>query len=134
MIGMVFFKAGTKTKFAMIGTSIPKYNSIHNQRFHKQLLSGTRETGSLDVDPIEIAEIKEAYKVDPWFCDRDNVDTLSEVNGLYWKGLQLAIPNSGRIKDKILISCHDSLCAGNLGKTKTYDFIGMAVLVARSQK
>ena len=46
--------------------SIPKYNSIHNERFHMQLLSNAKEIGSLDVDPIEIAEIKEAYKVEPW--------------------------------------------------------------------
>ena len=74
--------------------SIPKYNSIHNKRFHKQLLSSAREIESLDVDPIEIAEIKEAYKVDPWLCDHNNVETLSEVGGLYWKGLQLAVPNN----------------------------------------
>jgi hypothetical protein len=42
----------------MIGSSIPKYNSIYNKHFHKQLLSGAREVGSLDVDPIEIAERK----------------------------------------------------------------------------
>jgi hypothetical protein len=80
MIGMVFSKIGTTTKFGMIGSSIPKYNSIHNKHFHKQLLSGGREVGSLDVDPIEIAEIKEAYKEDPWFCDQNNVDTLSKVD------------------------------------------------------
>jgi hypothetical protein len=57
MIGMVFSKVGTKTKFAMIGTAIPKYNSIHNKRFHKQLLSGAREMGTLVVDPVEVAEI-----------------------------------------------------------------------------
>jgi hypothetical protein len=55
------------------------------------------------VDPIEIAEIKEAYKVDPWFCDHNNTETLSQVNGLYWKGLQLAAPNNEGIKDKIIL-------------------------------
>jgi hypothetical protein len=38
------------------------------------------------VDPVDVSEIKEAM-VDPWFCDFANVDTLKEVNGLYWKGL-----------------------------------------------
>ncbi len=42
MIGMVFSKIGTTTKLGMIGSSIPKYNSIHNKRFHKQLLFGAR--------------------------------------------------------------------------------------------
>ena len=42
--------------------------------------------GTLVVDPVDVPEIKEAYKVDPWFCDFANVDTLKEVNGLYWKG------------------------------------------------
>jgi hypothetical protein len=109
MIGMVFSKIGTASKFGMIGSSISKYNSIHNKRFHKQLLSGAREVGSLDVDPIEVAEIKEAYKEGPWFSNQENVDTLSRVDGLYWKGVQLAIPNNEGIKDKIILSCHDSL-------------------------
>jgi hypothetical protein len=119
----VFSKIGTASKFRIIGSSIPKHNSIHNKRFHKQLLSGAREVGSLEVDPIEVAEIKVAYNKDPWFSDQTNVDTLSRVNGLYWKDLQLAIPNNEEIKDKILLSCHDSLCAGHLGKTKTYDLV-----------
>jgi hypothetical protein len=37
--------------------------------------------------------------------------------------LQLAIPNNEEIKDKIILPCHDSLCAGHLGKTKTYDLV-----------
>jgi hypothetical protein len=75
MIGMVFSKFGTPSKFRMIGSSTPAYNSIHNKRFHKQLLSGAREIGSLEVDPIEIAEIKSVYNEDPWFSDPKNVDT-----------------------------------------------------------
>jgi hypothetical protein len=58
MIGMVFSKIGTTPNFRMTRSSIPKYNSIHNKRFHKQLLSRAREVGSLEVDPIEVAEIK----------------------------------------------------------------------------
>ena len=123
MIGMMLSKVGRQTKFSMMGTAIPKYNSIHNKRFHKQLLSGAREMGTLVVDPVDVPEIKEAYKVDPWFCDFANVDTLKEVNGLYWKGTHLSIPNNEGIKDKILAACHDSLCAGHLGKTKTYDLV-----------
>jgi hypothetical protein len=107
----------------MIRFSIPKYNSIHNKRFHKQLLSGAREVGSLEVDPIEVAEIKVAYNKDPWFSDSQNVDTLSKVNGLYWRNLQLAIPDNETIKDESPLSCHDSLCAGHLGKSKTYDLV-----------
>ena len=82
MIGMVFSKIGTTSKFRMIGSSIHAYNSIHNKRFHKQLLSGAREVGSLEVDLIEVAEIKIAYNKDPWFSDPKNVDTLSKVNDL----------------------------------------------------
>jgi hypothetical protein len=62
---MVFSKIGTSSKFMMIGSSIPKYNSIHYKRFHKQLLSGAEEIGSLDVDTIQVAEIKIAYNKDP---------------------------------------------------------------------
>jgi hypothetical protein len=123
MIGMFLSKIGTASKFMMIGSFIPKYNSIHNKRFHKQLLPGAREIGSLDVDPIEVTEIKIAYNKDPWFSDSKNVASLSKVNSLYWKDLQLAIPNDKTIKDKVLASCHDSLCAGHLGKTKTYDLV-----------
>jgi hypothetical protein len=85
VIGMVFSKIGTASKFRMIGSSIPKYNSIHNKRFHKQLLLGAREIGSLDVDSIEVAEIKIAYNKDPWFSDSQNVDLLPKVNGLIGK-------------------------------------------------
>jgi hypothetical protein len=119
MIGMVFSKIGTASKFMMIGSSIPKYNSIHNKRFHQQLLSGAIEIGSIDVDPIEVAEIKIAYNKDPWFSDSQNVDSLFKVTGLYWKDLQLEIPKDETIKDKVLASCPDSLCAGHLGKAKT---------------
>jgi hypothetical protein len=45
MIGMVFSKIGTKSKFNMIGSSIASPKSIHNKRFYKQLLSGAREIG-----------------------------------------------------------------------------------------
>jgi hypothetical protein len=58
---MVLSKIGTTSNFRMIGSSIPIYNSIHNKRLHKQLLLGERKVGSLEVDPIEVAEIKFAY-------------------------------------------------------------------------
>jgi hypothetical protein len=32
----------------------------------------------VEVDPIEVAEIKFAYNKDPWFSDSINVDTLSK--------------------------------------------------------
>jgi hypothetical protein len=66
MIGMVLSKIGTTSKFRMIGSSIPIYNSINE-----------RKVGSLEVDPIEVAEIKFAYSKDPWISDSINVDTLS---------------------------------------------------------
>ncbi len=120
---MVHSKIGTPSTIKMIGSSIPAYNSIHNKRFHKQLLSGARKIGSLDVDPNDVAEIKSAYSKDPWFSESENVTTLIKINDLYWRNLQLAIPDNEIIKDKILISCHNSLCAGHLGKTKTFDLV-----------
>jgi hypothetical protein len=88
-------------------------------------LSGAREVGSLDVDPIEVADIKIAYDKYLWFSDPKNVDTLSKVNGLYWKQFQLEIPDNETMKENIILSCHDSLCAGHLGMTKTYDMVAL---------
>jgi hypothetical protein len=45
------------------------------------------------------------------------------VDGLFWKDDQLVIPNIEKIKDKVLNSSHDSLFAGHLGRTKTYDLV-----------
>jgi hypothetical protein len=76
MIGMIFFKIGATSKFRMIGSSIPTYKSIHNKRIQKQQLSSAIKVGSLEVDPIEVAETMFAYNKDPWFSDSINVDTL----------------------------------------------------------
>jgi hypothetical protein len=46
IIRIVFSKIRTTSKFMMIGSSILAYNSIHNKRFPKQLLSGARKVGS----------------------------------------------------------------------------------------
>jgi hypothetical protein len=78
MIGMVFSKAGTTTKFAKIRSCIPKYNSIHNKRFHKCdehlyfHLEKDPKRGLINVDNPFITLLQSAAVLD----DDDNTDEL----------------------------------------------------------
>ena len=56
----------------------PDHMSIHNTRFPKQFISGITETkmGYQEIDPIDVEEIKQAYKEDPFYVDSMYTDLL----------------------------------------------------------
>ncbi len=65
------------------------------------------------------AELKQGYQSDAWFANRNNLQDLKLLDGLWWKGDRLVIPNVSRVRTALLWDYHDSPYAGHLGVNKT---------------
>ncbi len=64
-------------------------------------------------------EPKQSYQSDAWFANSNNLQDLKLLDGLWWKGDCLVIPNVSRVRTALLWDCHDIPYAGHLGVNKT---------------
>ena len=62
---------------------------------------------------------KQGYQSDAWFANSNNLQDLKFLDGLWWKGDRLVIPNVSRVCTALLWDYHDSPYAGHLGVNKT---------------
>lgn len=60
-----------------------------------------------------------AYADDPYFADDANTKGLNLLDGIWWQGDVIFVPDTADIKQQILKGFHDSPCAGHMGVTKT---------------
>ena len=65
------------------------------------------------------AELKQGYQSDAWFANSNNRQELNLIDGLWWKGDRLVIPNVSLVRTALLWDYHDSPYAGHLGVNKT---------------
>jgi len=65
------------------------------------------------------AELKQGYQCDAWFANSNNLQDLKLLDGLWWKGYCLVIPNVNRVRTALLWDYHDRPYAGHLGVNKT---------------
>ncbi len=65
------------------------------------------------------AELQRGYQSDAWFANSNNLQDLKLLDGLWWKGDRLVIPNVSRVRTALLWDYHDSPYAGHLGVNKT---------------
>ena len=74
-----------------------------------------------------IPELREAYLQDPMFGDPDDPcvvhKRLTARNGVWYKGVQIAVPNSPALKRQILTELHDSKYAGHGGQHRTIQLV-----------
>ena len=48
------------------------------------------------------AELKQGYQSDAWFANSNNLQDLKLLDGLWWKGERLVIPNVSRVRTALL--------------------------------
>lgn len=65
------------------------------------------------------ARIKQAYQKDPTFCSEETNSSMLYLEGLWWKGKQIASPADDMLRQHIISEAHDSEYAGHMGYTKT---------------
>lgn len=66
-----------------------------------------------------LADIIAGYAADPFYANASNVAQLCFENGLYYKGLAVAVPDVQSVRDRILQSLHDACYAGHVGGHRT---------------
>ena len=74
-----------------------------------------------------LPELSEVYLQDPMFGDPTNSAVrhrrIKALNGLWYKGTVIAIPNSPTLKRQILTELHDSRLAGHGGEYRTVQLV-----------
>ena len=64
-------------------------------------------------------ELKQGCQSDAWFANSNNLQDLKILDGLWWKGDWLVIPNVSRVPTALLLDYLDSPYAGHLDVNKT---------------
>jgi len=64
-------------------------------------------------------ELQRGYQTDAWFLNELNLQDLTLLDGLWWKGDRLVVPCVPRVRSALLWEYHDSPYAGHLGVNKT---------------
>jgi len=64
-------------------------------------------------------KVKAAYTADSWYQDSNNTAALQLVDGLYYKGTALALPNDTALLHMAIAECHEPPYVGHPGVTKT---------------
>jgi transposase InsO family protein len=97
--------------------------------------SGSMHTGSmaeqLEVDSemqgllTEFLDlVKEGYQKDDWFAELANTKALlRDLQGLYWKGHKLVIPDYAQLRRQCMKLCHDAPWAGHFGRDRTQKLV-----------
>ena len=65
------------------------------------------------------AELIQGYDSDPWFADSSNLQGLLLLDGLWWEGDRIAVPNVQTLRNALMWDFHDSPYAGHLGSNRT---------------
>ncbi len=68
-------------------------------------------------------DIKQGYVLDPYFRNKSNTRKYNLVNGIYYAGDKVVVPESAQLRNRILYEAHDTPYAGHLGVPKTVDKI-----------
>jgi hypothetical protein len=70
-----------------------------------------------------LERIKKGYDSDPDFKDPVALGKagLKLINGLWWKGDQIAVPGFDAYKDAVLYEAHDAVSSGHMGVAKTLE-------------
>ena len=63
--------------------------------------------------------IKQGYSRDPWFKQSKNLKGLHKVNGFWYRGGALVVPNFKNIRKDVLYEVHSSKYTGHFGLRKT---------------
>jgi hypothetical protein len=63
--------------------------------------------------------LTEGYNQDPWFAQAQHTGMLKLVDGVWWRGDQVVIPNDELLKRSILYELHDAYYSGHFGETKS---------------
>ena len=61
------------------------------------------------------AELVQGNELDPWFANADNLQNLRLLDGLWWKGDRIAVPQVKFLRSALIWDYHDSPYAGHLG-------------------
>ena len=73
------------------------------------------------IDDSDIVHlIQTGYEIDKWFADKANTNNLRHMNGLWYHGQGLVVPDAYNLRQKILYELHDAAYSGHGGITKTY--------------
>lgn len=99
----------------------------------EQLVEDSAELGQMTLAPVEIAEdlrseVKEAYREDEQCAtllagSHRQQSHFTIKDGFIFCGQQLYIPNSNRIKVRLLQEAHDNPLSGHMGVTKTAELL-----------
>lgn len=63
------------------------------------------------------------YRHDPWFKEQNNVTDLRKVDGLYFKGDQVVVPDVDKLRRLLIAEYHDGGTGGHRGPERTLEAI-----------
>lgn len=99
-----------------------------------QVAAMTRSSAHTDVHK----RISSSYQRDAWFRKPSNTAELRKVNGLYYRGDQVVVPNDDELRTMLIAAHHDDECSGHAGPERTaealkrvYSWRGLDADVAR---
>lgn len=82
--------------------------------------SGSAEAGNKLLSPsLTAASLKAAIAADPWFADKQNLQSLQCRSGLYYLNDALVIPDSASIKRALIAEHHNPPARGHPGSDRT---------------
>ena len=68
--------------------------------------------------------VKEGYQRDDWFNEAVNIKSLTrDLQGLYWRGHKLVIPDYAEVRRHCMRLCHDAPWAGHFGRDRTQQLV-----------
>ena len=75
---------------------------------------------TMTVDLVWLNRIKDAYAHDKWFDNPRHTDGLTQVDGAWYKGSAIVVPDHGNLRSDIITALHAPPHAGHMGIHKIY--------------